>query len=370
MKIGILTFHRAENFGAVLQAYALQEYLASHGGGNTVEIVDYRDRIIERRYGLIDLSILFSRKNIFASMLVLINRFLTFPIRKQKKRAYLQFRSAYLKQSKKQFFSKEDFNTNDYDLYICGSDQIWHPTITGSLNPVYFLCFADKSRKIAYAPSADAGAFAYYAKNAGTLHEYIANLDALSVREQILSDELSKYTDKKIETVIDPVFLNDKSRYTNLVKDNGNRNYILVYHVAESGEMSRIARQAARETSKEVIEIHSNIKPFKGHKNYKQDLGPIEVLSYIYYADLIITNSFHGTAFSIIFKKNFYVVNNWSIRLKQLLENAGLTDRFAASASGINLDAQTDYAVVDSRLYPAIEKSREYLKDSIDNGNK
>jgi hypothetical protein len=134
MKVGILTFHRAENFGAVLQVYALQEFIISLGC--EVEIIDYRNKAIERAYDLSDFSFFLRRKNIIASLFTLFVRLITFKDQSDRKNKYRLFREKHLQLSKKKYLLKEDFG-NEYDIYICGSDQIWNLFITGGLDPVY-----------------------------------------------------------------------------------------------------------------------------------------------------------------------------------------------------------------------------------------
>jgi hypothetical protein len=362
MKIGIITFHRAQNFGAVLQAYALQEYLKD--SGCEVEIIDYRNRFLEKRYSLYDLTFLFDRKNIFVSLGVLFNRYLTFRARLEKKRKYEIFRSDYLQISKKIYYSKNDFG-NEYDVYICGSDQIWNPVLTRKLDPVYFLAFETSRKKITYAASSDFSANKHYERNSDILRDYLNGLDAISVREESLAVELRKYTKKEIHTVADPVFLFPKSFYLNILRDPGVRNYVLVYHVAESKNASKIAEKTAKDNNKNLVEIHSNLFPFMNAKIHKQTLGPLEILGYIYYADLIFTTSFHGSALSIIMNKDFYVVNNNSNRLRNLLGILALEKRFISTISEVKPNSNIDYSVINTRLEQVGILSKKYLSDNL-----
>ena len=135
MKIGILTFHRAENFGAVLQCYALQSYLESLG--HKVEIIDYRCKAIEEVYYLFDLRSLF-RLNIVSAFISYFKRILLWKDRLEKKRGYVSFRDKYLHLTKSIYKIKEDLG---YDAYITGSDQVWNTSLLHGFNRIYFLDF-------------------------------------------------------------------------------------------------------------------------------------------------------------------------------------------------------------------------------------
>jgi hypothetical protein len=362
VKIGILTFHRAENFGAMLQAYALGEFIKSLG--HTVELIDYRNRAIERHYDLCGIRFLFERKNIFASLSVLFTRFFTWRMQVRKKGKYAEFRKNYLPISEKIYLRAEDFG-GGYDAYISGSDQVWNPRLTGGLDPVYFLNFAGNRpcKKIAYAASSESYAYEWYDKKRDVLALFLAGFDGISVREESLASKLSGYTSKKIEAVVDPVFLFDKTFYAKIMKDPGVRNYILVYHIKESKNASRIAAQTARAGNKAVIEIHGGFVPFADPKRHKQDLCPLELLGCIFHADMVLTTSFHGMALSLILHKEFYVIDTEGmIRQRNLLEKLRLEDRIVNSADEIGRTPHLDYDAIDERLRPYIHGSKEFLR--------
>ena len=142
MKIGILTFHRAENFGAALQVYALQEKLKSLG--YEVNVIDYRCNAIEQKYKLFTLGYFFERKNIFISLQTMFERILTFNLRKNKRSKYILFWNKYLQLSKS--CTLKNIPTS-YDYYICGSDQIWNPGILNGIDPVFFFRLYCQERK-------------------------------------------------------------------------------------------------------------------------------------------------------------------------------------------------------------------------------
>jgi hypothetical protein len=363
MKVGVLTFHRAENFGTVLQVYALQEYILSLG--HEVEIIDYRNKAIERAYNLFDFHFLI-RKNIFASLSTLFIRIVTFKDRSERKNKYRLFREKYLRISKKKYFSKDDFG-NKYDVYICGSDQIWNNFITGGLDPIYFLNFETKKgiKKIAYAASSESSAYEYYKEHHNILQEFFENFNAISVREDSLAIELQNYISKKIETVLDPTFLFDRLFYMKILKDPNVRNYILVYHVYESRLASTIAKNIAKEKGLSIIEIHAGFKVYMNKEQHKQNLDPLELLGFICFADIILTTSFHGTALSLIFNKNFYVIDKgYNTRLRDLLNLLEIENRLINS-SHIGTGSPIDYSKVQKILFSYIDHSKYFIVNNI-----
>jgi hypothetical protein len=363
MKIGILTFHRAENFGATLQAYALQEYISSLG--YEVEIIDYRNKALEKAYDLSDFSFLLKRKNIIASLSTLFIRMITYKDQLGRKNKYQSFREKYLRISKKKYLSEKDFE-NEYDIYICGSDQIWNAFLTGGLDPVYFINFKTKKeiKKIAYAASSES--YVNYEKYHDILPIFLDNFDAISVREEYLAVELKKYTSKKIETTLDPTFLFDRFFYMKILKDPNFRNYILVYHLYESRFASGLANNIAKEKGLSIVEIHAGFTIHINKKRHKQTLDPLELIGFICFADIIFTSSFHGMAFSLIFNKNFYVVNKgYNTRLRYLLNLLNIENRLINS-SPVNTEDAIDYSKIQEILFPYINRTKYFLLNSID----
>ena len=138
MKIGILTFHRAENFGAVLQAYALQTFLKKHG--MDPYIIDYRCKKIEIVYHIFNPMILIMRRNLFCSIKEYLKRFVSLIDRCRKKHKYQLFREKFLQIMP----CDKAFHSNMFDAYIVGSDQVWNLSITGGVDDYYFLNFLYK----------------------------------------------------------------------------------------------------------------------------------------------------------------------------------------------------------------------------------
>jgi hypothetical protein len=365
VKVGILTFHRAENFGAALQAFALQEYIASLG--HEVEIIDYRNKAIERHYQPLDITILLRRKNVFASIRTLLCNVFTYKTQMAKKKKYERFREKYLRISKKVFTFPADIK-GGYDAYICGSDQIWNCGITGGLDPVYFLAFPMSGRRIAYAASAELGAYRCFENSGDKIKVYLDNFDALSVREETLALCLGAYTSKEIEVVLDPTLLFDKEWYEGLIETTapcGGVKYALVYYVYESRKASWIARQEAANRRLPLMEIHAGFKPFLDKKIHKQDLSPLEILALFYKAEVIVCTSFHGVALSIILNKEFYCINTPGIiRQRDLLKKLNLENRIIDSIDDID-GSIIEYKATRTLMQNYINKSKQYIMDAL-----
>lgn len=362
MKIGILTFHRAENFGAVLQCYALQTYLESLGF--VVKIIDYRCEAIERTYYLFNFKLLFHRLNIFASVYNYLQILHHWKDRLEKKKSYKLFRKKYLNLSSPLFKITKDLG---FDIYITGSDQVWNTSLLRGYNNVYFLDFpiSKHAKRVAYAVSSEHSAINDLGIFESNLKNALNRFDAISTREEFFSEILKKFTSKEIDVCVDPTFLLSKKVYAELAVKPKESNYVLVYHMAEIPEGSLLAEKIARDKGCSVIEIHARFASRKDKKKHKQNVGPLELLGYIMYANLVITTSFHGLAFSLIMEKNFYIISKSdNLRLKGLLNRIGLENRMVTSDKELNIN-DIDYSLITEKLQSFSKSSKEFLIKSI-----
>ncbi len=364
MKIGILTFHRADNFGAALQTFALQKFLIDNG--HNAFVIDYRCKKIEEVYYIISPKILFSRKNIIKAINSYMKNLFVFKEMHEKHKKYEIFRHEYLNLTESFYKIKNDL---DFDAYIAGSDQIWNFALLGGINKYYLLDFPikDEALKISFSASSEIAAFPLFIKNQDKIKRCLKDFDFISVRELFLKEELYKYTNKEISVTLDPTFLIRKEIYDKILIRPKENQYVLIYHMAETNEAIELAKQIAiSNNTNKIIQIHASFKSPKG-KNHKRDLGPLEILGYIKYANAIVTNSFHGAALSIILEKNFWVINTYkSSRLKSLLNNAGLESRYIKSISDYKCE-DIDYNLVNSKLNPAIEYSKQFIINALNN---
>lgn len=364
-KIGIVTFHYSKNFGAMLQAYALKRTLEKNGFLS--EFINYACRSDELNYKM---PLKFSIKNI-----------------KNPKRAILSFFENYYEKenhdswNKFDLFMKENLEIKDklslfpwqllnskYDAIICGSDQIWNPDVTKGLRREYFADINKTIRRIAYAASVGELSSIYdYSENIKT---EIQKMDFVSVRE----DDLQKYLKEKLnieaELVLDPTLLLNENEYKKILVEPKieKKTYIVTYNISGiPNHVSKTSKKISKLFNIYNVEISGKLS-FPSEKNYKRIAtgGPSEFLGWIKNSKYVVTDSFHGVAFSIIMHKNFYYIpNKRTRRVLSLLEMLGLTSRIVKEdLTNIDLN-DINYSIIDKKLNQLRRKSIDFIIDSI-----
>ena len=336
MKVGILTFHDAHNYGVVLQAYALKKYIQKLG--YEVKIINYHHETIPDGYPKEDNEKRWEKFNKFIKTLI--------------------------DNEEKVYTKEEDLEQLDIDFWICGSDQIWNTEITRGFNRGFFLDFKTNGKKISYAVSM--GIPELPKEYEQKFKESLEKLDEISVREESLKQYAEKFVDKKIEITLDPTLLLDVSDYEKLLVENSYGQYVLIYALGPDERLIKIAKKIAKEKKVEIIELNDKAK-----KDYfcKQisDASPEEFLSLIKNAKAVITNSFHGTIFSIIFKKEFYTITrlNRNSRMENILKIVGMEDRLINDISDLRKVKEQDYEKAYIRLKEEKQKSKDFLKNAL-----
>jgi hypothetical protein len=150
-----------------------------------------------------------------------------------------------------------------------------------------------------------------------------------------------------------------------ILKDPNVRNYILVYHLYESRLASSLAKRMAKEKGLSIIEIHAGFRINMNKKKHKQNLDPLELIGFIYFANIILTSSFHGMALSLILNKNFYVINKgYNTRQKNLLETLKIKNRLIDSLYIDTMDS-IDYLKVQKILSHHVNHAKLFLMENI-----
>jgi Polysaccharide pyruvyl transferase. len=340
MKIGILTYHQAENYGAILQAYALQQTIINFG--LDCDIIDYNCEGILKQFK-------FNLKNSFFY---------------KKKIKFSNFRKKYLKLSSP-FFLNNIFLTNAiYDNFIVGSDQVWNFNCNNN-DTTYLLDFVkDLNKKNSYAASFGKNTLPNFPES--YLRDKFINFNFITVREQNGANLLKKLINKKIPVVLDPVFLLTKENWQKFVNTN-NKKYILVYQLYYTESLLEFAKNLSKKENLRLIIITISLKTkFFSFFNAidKSNVGPKEFISLIGNAEYIVTNSFHGTALSIILNKQFFTeyvsdLYNVNSRFDELFQNFDLYGR------KINKDLSykpIDYKKINDILDNKRIKAIKYLK--------
>lgn len=358
LKIGILTFHAATNVGANLQAYALCAFL--NGIYPRTELVDFYPNSYQKKRS-------WKRRMLHFGKLMLI------PSARKNMRVSLKFerfQRLYPRISAKKCYGDVEFRNfcAMYDVLISGSDQILNLSLSGNTF-AYYLPF-DGVKKISYASSFGRASISDLEKWA--ILSYFPDFDALSFREESGYEIASSLTDlHEKNVVVDPTFLLSKREWeamtANAKKPKGN--YILVYSMEKSSWFERaIDTVAGRHPDCKIILIDgcgSKLKLSCHHKTYGK-ASPLDFLNLVSHARIVVTNSFHGIAFSILFEKPFYACAH-SKRNTRLQHILGLT----GDAQNLIGENSADLNLIDgeaslTRLEPSIKKSKEFLLTAID----
>lgn len=359
MKVGIVTFYNAHNYGAVWQAFALKRYLEKTG--NQVEIIQYHNPNIAAAYPK-HLHLRLGKKDFIIPSRWgrSLEEYKRIKYSKEEWNVQYQKFEEFIKvylcnNSEKQW----ELQVYEKDLIFFGSDQIWEEKITGKDKKIYFGDFDTKARKVSYAASCFS--------ETSVLSDYmISNLrrfDKISVREQAYADKLKKILSKEVIVVSDPVFLLDSKSYESLIcKSNNKEPYVLFYFVNEDPELQKISTHIKNKFNKRIIEIH-----YYKLNNYPEEdkiysAGPLEFLRLFYCASEIYTNSFHGTAFSMIFHKCFYSLSN-NMRINNILHIMNLESRKITSYEDW-IDVIKNQSVIDYRKVDILKD--QYIQVSVD----
>lgn len=346
--IGIVTFHFAYNYGAALQAYALNRYINEHIG--SCKIINYRPLEIESNYHITLRSVLSNPKRFFVKL------------RRQKQDAlFNNFVYKVLKCEKKSSVLSDE--VNQYDSFITGSDQVWNTELThNDLN--YFLAFSKEGQKrIAY--GASIGNSSIVQNYTDEVIAEIEKFEYLSCREISAIHALESKIGRQmaIESVVDPTLLLSKEAWISLSKKPEGKipeKYIVYYALTESKELTENAEMISKEYSLPILSIHPMAKKWKMNGKNMNNVGPLEFLWLIYNAEFICTNSFHGSVFSAVFEKKCVLAAHQTLgeRNKQLLEWMNLTQK--------SFGQVIDFSVCDyERLNVQIENSKEYLNKAL-----
>lgn len=377
MKIGIITFHFACNYGAVLQCYALQTYLEKLG--NEVEVINYRPSYHTVRYEPWKNPFVVANSNLkrnknknIGKKICLYCRGLARAICESVKQTdkgrfvlFNNFTEKYLNQTRK-YTSIQQLRKNppEDDLYISGSDQLWNPMLLDfSFDEAYFLKFGDqKVKRVTYAVSLKEK---YTEEEKANLVSLSQELNQICIREHNL--EYEKLVNKPVDVCVDPTLLLDSSAYREveagrLVQEP----YVFVYGFESSEELDKAVKETSEKLGLKVINGSPNRIRLSGGCDTVFNYGPSEFLSYIKYADFVVTNSFHGTAFSIIYHKQFEVVphSTRGRRMTELLQKLDLSNRIW-SETRCNCEDIIDYTFVEEKRENLMNCAYEYFQRSF-----
>lgn len=378
-KVGIITILKTNNYGAELQAYATQAVLNKIG--YDAEIIDYlfykNPEHIKTKaskpsfnHGL--------KKRLAEILYPLIAKFKIGSNNNNSKNRDKRFKNFHVDNTAMSptYRSMDELyaSKKEYDVYMVGSDQVWNPGIYSSLLP-YMLTFAPKGKKrVAYASSF--GVSSIPQEFQWLYKEYLPQFSSIGVREKNAVDMVRELSGKEATWVLDPTLLLNKEDWMKVAKQSygEKRNYILLYELTPCPYILELAKNFREKNGMEIIRICKNASIEDNDSTILNiiDAGPAEFIDLFANAGMVITNSFHGTVFSINFGKDFYTVtplrkqNN--SRQQSILGLFSLNDRLLLEGTDINLISRTpiDYNTVNCTLEQEREKSINYLKNAID----
>lgn len=370
MSIGILTFHCADNYGAMLQAYGLK-YFVKKINENT-QIIPYEPFFLRGQYWMFPVFPgKFLRVVARAIKCGIYNLIMLDTDYLLQKKHMQGFRKRYLTGQLKSIRTVYGLQKLTIDTYILGSDQIWNPDITNGLRKAYFGAFSNKYKKnvIAYAASFGSNSLRYSYDE--KLRFLLSHINSVSVREESAVPYLSKLTEKAIFSVSDPVFLLDQTEWEKIARMPKQTHYVLVYVTERNESLIKVVESLAAEKGLTVIELKYRKERKQSKKsNYMIDIsaGPAEFLGYIHHADYILTNSFHAVAFSIIFQKKFFVfqLRQRNARIENILRQYGLMGRMVRGEIDLSkIDEAIDWGNVKKKILQIREKSIRFLLNSL-----
>lgn len=322
MKIGILTFHCAHNYGAVLQAYGMLEFLKSLN--HEAYIIDYRPESVVKCYRRSNNRDWLS-KNPKQCFLRLINYVSTLRIRHHRWDKFQNF----IKNKLCLFPYHVVDDLNNFDAIIIGSDQVWSPNHTGGMYDNLYFGVGLTCRVIAYGVSNSQSRLEEKEKR--FLASHLSKFSALSVREREFRDMLQPFSKIDIQVVADPTILAGHSVFDKIAKVSiRKRPYVVTYEIRSHQEVYNIAKKIADHMNADLIELTNCIQD--SHRpTMVEDASPEEFVGYIKEAAFVVTTSFHGTVFSLLYKKAFFAIRQNTvadIRIGSLLCALNMEDRF------------------------------------------
>ncbi len=350
-KVGIVTFHRAVNYGAILQAVALQKYTASLGYDS--EIIDYKSGVFDH----------YKLSNKKTSISYVKDRY-----SREKAKRFERFLQINAKLSNQSYdaFSIHNINTACYQYVITGSDQVWNPDIVRG-DSAYLLDFVpEKGKKLSYAASIGVGEIGEAEKK--WLKDGLGSFKSVSVREKDAKKLLVKEGMAEAAVVCDPTLLLETSDWVKMEKPiHTPKRYVLVYSFGTNIDLWNQARKYASEDGTEVCFINDSFVSSTTVNDIK-GVGPAEWLYVIHHADCVYTNSYHGMLFSVIYGVPFWVADPGDgtfSRFEDIMELLNCKERVIRTVGG-EWEQSYDRLVVTDSFEKFVNHSKEYLIDVLD----
>lgn len=357
--VGVITFHNYDNYGAILQSYGLQAKLKELG--YEPEIIDYHCEYISNPFRLVNLK----EKGLFNYIYGAIGYICYLP----RRRKCWEFRKKYMNYSEPVRKGEMSQVSGKYDIYIAGSDQIWDYKLT-NFDTSYFLDFVEEGKK-KYSYAASIGEHLPPEELRGRYSELLQRFDRILVREDYGADIVEELIGKRPECVCDPTLLLRADEWDSFVKEPGiKEKYILVYQLGINKEIVDFARRMAKKTGYRIVYIPF---PLVGllKCSCKIALGPSEWLGLFKNASYVISDSFHGVVFSLLFNRPFFTMVNGhhtNRRVEQLLKKVHLSHRTIEDVSDEDLTSFVDFEYANTQIAQMRSDSLHALEHMLELG--
>lgn len=373
MNIGLITIHRTNNYGALMQAFATQHALKKFGN---VKIIDYRNCLTEDSLNYIRISPSISGiKSFFKDILRIFPRIRA--INAVNSFINDNFNLTVSVDSS----SIDEIDFDSFDVFICGSDQIWNPhciSSNGKIDEIYFLSFSseNKHKLVSYASSA--GAHKYNEFESHQVKRLLSRFEHVSVRESELSIRLTEMLSKEVTHVLDPTLLLTAAEWMEHLGTAAMSSrclpekYILVYTVPKTNLLKDAIIRVKKKLGYKVISIDQGLYTSSSVDIQIRDATPNEFISIFSRASFIITDSFHGVCFSINFNKNFMAVSPgiYSNRIDSLLKLTNLENKSVGTKNDIDIFDYDAYSLEAVKLLEGKRiESLHFLENALINSN-
>lgn len=371
MRIKTLTTYNVYNYGASLQAYALMTYLSRQG--HDVEIINYQPEYLTRKYNYkwVNPESKMSRYAL-TRVVYRILKFLQRQTTLANKRLFDDFTHRMLHETKQVYCTFEELQENppEADLYIVGSDQIWNVFYEAGRDPAFYLEFVRTGKRASYAAS-----FSYIDIDDANRKRIACSLkkfDAISVREYHGIDIL-RTMGIEGTWVLDPVFLLSIEEWKEIMVPvkTGTEPYLLIYDFEGNKELRDFAVWYAKEQNLKIYSISDRAYQTRYADKHFTKTGPCEFISLIYHCRAFVSNSFHGTAFSIMFHKPVFVFgrnrHKVNSRMESLLSMFELSDRYIHRTDKENRSpAEIDWNKIESIKDRFLNISESFIHKVLD----
>lgn len=365
MKIGTITIHYGFNFGSALQAYALVKYLNTRVDNVEAKLINY----IPPRYSISRRYFKTSKySNLMKKWAYLL---LVAPYKMRNQWIFDRFLNTYISMTKQvNSFSDACEVAREFDVFITGSDQVWNSDYNEGVDPMYYLGFApETSKKLSYAASC--GKDDYSENEWKEIDRLLDNFTGISLREKNSKQLFIDRGYNNAQQSLDPIFLLDKTEWK-MIEKRPSRiidKYVLVYCLdSDEKDLIRIANEVAKARGlKTAIISYSHFWNRYDVDYVYRNQSPNNFLWLISHASYIVTNSFHGVAFSINLEKQFVAVKRrkYNSRLDSILEITGMMDRYIAFDCHFDDRKDIDYEVINQRKKQLVDESESYLQSIL-----